>query len=243
MSRDLTYFVSDVHLGLDYKNPTRREERFVAFLRGIPADRTEALYMLGDIWDFWYEYEDVVPKGYLRVFSALLALMDAGVKVYFFEGNHDIWTYSYFESLGMVKLRQPHFTRIGGKRFCLGHGDGLGKGMHGYKFLKWVFHNRTLQRMFSALHPHWAFSLGNRWSRGSRLAKGETYRFMGEEEPLYQYLDSLKERADYYVFGHYHSHYEGNLPGGGRLMILRDWMDRSNWMVFDGTALTYVEPR
>ncbi len=241
MERNLTYFVSDVHLGLDYKDKARREARFVQFLRDIPAERTAALYMLGDIWDFWYEYEDVVPRGYVRVFAALLSLMDEGVKVYFFQGNHDVWTYSYFEQLGMVKLQQPHFVRIAGKRFCLGHGDGLGKGMTGYKILKWIFHNRTCQRLFSALHPHWAFGLGNNWSRGSRLAKGETYSFRGEDEPLYQYLVSLPEKADFYVFGHYHSHWEGNLPGGGRLLMLRDWMDRSNWAVFDGDTLRYVE--
>lgn len=243
MARNLTYFASDVHLGLDYKYPARREERFVAFLRSIPAAQTEALYLLGDIWDFWYEYDDVVPRGYVRVLAALTALIDDGVKVYFFPGNHDIWTYSYFESLGMVKLQQPHFVTIAGKRFCLGHGDGLGKGMYGYKFLQWIFHNRVLQKLFSTLHPHLAFSLGNRWSRGSRLAKGETYRFQGPEEPLYQYVDKMKERADYYIFGHYHSHYEANLPHGGRLLLTRDWMDRSNWYVFDGETVTYVEQK
>lgn len=243
MARNLTYFTSDVHLGLDHKDPARREERFVTFLRSIPAEQTEALYLLGDIWDFWYEYDDVVPRGYVRVFAALLDLMDAGVKVYFFRGNHDIWTYSYFESLGMVRLDQPHFVTIAGKRFCLGHGDGLGKGMLGYKLLQWIFHNRTLQRLFSTLHPHLAFGLGNRWSRGSRLAKGETYRFRGAEEPLYQYLDGMKARADYYIFGHYHSHFEGDLPHGGRLLLTRDWMDRSNWYVFDGETVTYVEQK
>ena len=93
--RNLTYFVSDVHLGLDVKNPADREARFVSFLQSIPKDKTEALYMLGDIWDFWYEYHDVVPKGYVRVFASLMDLMDAGVKVYFFQGNHDIWCYHY----------------------------------------------------------------------------------------------------------------------------------------------------
>ena len=241
MERNLTYFVADVHLGLDFKDKARREARFVKFLRDIPAESTQALYLLGDIWDFWYEYRDVVPRGYTKVFAALHALMDAGVKVYFFEGNHDIWTYSYFEELGLKKLEQPHFVRIDGKRFCLGHGDGLGKGMTGYKILKWIFCNKTIQALFSALHPRWAFSLGNNWSRGSRLAKGETYKFRGSDEPLYQYLDSLKDRADFYIFGHYHNHWEGSLPGGGHLLLLRDWMDRSNWAVFDGDTVRYIE--
>ena len=107
--RTLTYFVSDVHLGLDVKDPEDRERRFVKFLRSIPPERTEALYMLGDIWDFWYEYRDVVPKGYVRVFSTLMDLMDAGVKVYFFQGNHDIWCYWYFKELGMQILQQPYY--------------------------------------------------------------------------------------------------------------------------------------
>ena len=94
--RRLTYFVSDVHLGLNVRNPEDRERRFVSFLKSIDPQETEALYLLGDIWDFWYEWKDVVPKGYVRVFAALLDLMDGGVKVYFFQGNHDVWTYSYF---------------------------------------------------------------------------------------------------------------------------------------------------
>ena len=164
MKRTLTYFVSDVHLGLDVKDPAGREARFVQFLRSIPAERTETLYLLGDIWDFWYEYRDVVPKGYVRVFGALTDLMDRGVRVRFFPGNHDIWAYSYFESLGMEKLEQPYVTEIGGKRFCLGHGDGLGPGMRGYKIMRAAFHNRFLQILFSALHPWFAFRLA-----GARL--------------------------------------------------------------------------
>ena len=113
MPRNLTYFASDVHLGLQVSDPAGREARFVSFLRSIPAAETEALYLLGDIWDFWYEYRDVVPKGYVRVFGALTDLMDAGVKVYFFPGNHDIWAYGYFEELGMKILEQPYVTEIG----------------------------------------------------------------------------------------------------------------------------------
>ena len=118
MAEKLTYFVSDVHLGLQVGDPVERERRFVDFLNSLPP-QTEALYLLGDIWDFWYEYRDVVPKGYVRVFAALVSLMDRGVSVYFFQGNHDVWTYKYFEELGMVKLQQPALVEIAGKRFCL----------------------------------------------------------------------------------------------------------------------------
>ena len=227
-----SYFVADVHLGLQVADPAAREARFVSFLKGIPAAETEALYLLGDIWDFWYEYRDVVPKGYTRVFAALQDLMDAGVKVFFFEGNHDIWTYRYFEELGMVKLVQPHVARIGRRVFCLGHGDGLGPGMWGYKFMRSVFHNRFLQKCFSTLHPRIAFSLGNGWSRDSRLAKNIGYAFKGEEEPLYRFCASFREPVDFFVFGHYHC--AVSMPvGTARLLILQDWITCPNWLVYD----------
>jgi UDP-2,3-diacylglucosamine hydrolase len=159
-TRRLTYFVSDVHLGLKVADPDARERRFADFLNGLPQE-TDALYLLGDIWDFWYEYRDVVPKGYVRVLAALQNLMDRGVKVYFFQGNHDVWTYSYFEELGMKRLEQPAVVEIGDKVFCLGHGDGLGPVPMGYRFLRGVFHSRILQFLFSLLHPWLAFRLGN----------------------------------------------------------------------------------
>ena len=110
-----TFFVSDVHLGLQVKDPAGRERRFVEFVKSLPED-TKALYLLGDIWDFWYEYKHVVPKGYVRVFAALQELMDRGVDVYFFQGNHDVWTYSYFEELGMKRLEQPYLVEVGRQR-------------------------------------------------------------------------------------------------------------------------------
>ena len=147
MNRKLTYFVSDVHLGLQVDDPSAREARFVDFLRSLPEE-TAALYLLGDVWDFWYEYRDVVPKGYVRVFGAIADLIDRGVDVYFFQGNHDVWTYSYFEELGMKRLEQPSLVEIGGRMFCLGHGDGLGPVPLGYRFLRGVFHSRVLQFLF-----------------------------------------------------------------------------------------------
>ena len=237
--RTLTYFVSDVHLGLDVKDPAGREARFVRFLRSIPADRTETLYLLGDIWDFWYEYRDVVPRGYVRVFAALTDLMDAGVKVRFFTGNHDIWAYSYFESLGMERMEQPAVVKLAGKTFCLGHGDGLGPGMRGYKIMRAIFHNRFLQILFSGLHPWFAFRLGNGWSRRSRLAKDRPYVFRGADEPLYRWAVDFaaKEKVDYFIFGHYHAPVDLTLPGGARLMVLKDWMESSPYFLFDGAEV------
>ena len=238
MKRNLTYFVSDVHLGLQAFDPADREARFVSFLRGLPQE-TDALYMLGDIWDFWYEYRDVVPKGYVSVLSALQDLMDRGVKVYFFNGNHDIWTYSYFEKLGMKKLTQPCVVDIAGKKFCLGHGDGLGPTPFGYRVIKYIFNNRVVQRLFSTLHPWIAYRIGNIWSKHSRLSHNEHYEFKGEQEPLYQFAReySQEHEVDYFIFGHFHAAVDQSLPSGARLLLLKDWISSSPYICFDGTDL------
>ena len=232
--RSLVYFVSDVHLGLDVNEPAARERRFVAFLESIPKDKTRALYMLGDIWDFRYEYRDLVPKGYVKVFAALMALMDAGVEVFFFQGNHDIWCYHYFEDMGIRILQQPYLIEIGGKSFCLGHGDGLGP----YKLMRWLFRNKLCQRLFSSLlHPTLAFKIGKGWSKGSRLARNEEYHFKGEEEPLYKFAlkYSRNTKVDYFIFGHFHTKVDMTLPTGARLLVLKDWVNNqsSNFIVFD----------
>lgn len=234
-----SYFVSDVHLGLQVGDPAERESRFVAFLRSLPEE-TESLYLLGDVWDFWYEYRDVVPKGYIRVFSALQDLMDRGVSVYFFQGNHDVWTYSYFEELGMKKLSQPYCVEIAGKTFCLGHGDGLGPVPFGYRFLRGLFHNRLAQFLFSLLHPWIAFRFGNGWSKGNRLSHDKEYVFRGEDEPLYKFAESFsrENKVDYFVFGHYHESVDLELSSGSRLLILEDWITSSPFICFDGEAIT-----
>jgi UDP-2,3-diacylglucosamine hydrolase len=228
MSKKLTYFVSDVHLGLQVADPAAREARFVGFLRSLPEE-TAALYLLGDIWDFWYEYRDVVPKGYVRVLAAIQDLMDRGVDVYFLQGNHDVWTYSYFEELGMKKLVQPALVEIDGRVFCIGHGDGLGPVPMGYRFLRGVFHNRVLQFLFSMLHPWLAFRLGNGWSKNNRLARREEYHFRGEEEPLYKFAAEFEKenKVDCFVFGHYHCDVTMKTPAGADFIILKDWMDGS----------------
>ena len=238
MSRKLTYFVSDVHLGLQVNDPADREMRFVKFLQSLPED-TAAVYLLGDIWDFWYEYRDVVPKGYVRVFAALQTLMDRGVDVYFFQGNHDIWTYSYFEELGLKKLAQPCVVEIEGMRFCLGHGDGLGPTPFGYRLIKSIFNNKILQALFSMLHPWIAYRIGNVWSKRSRLSHKEQYVFRGADESLYQFSEkySQEHKVDYFIFGHYHTAVDEALPGGARLLILKDWMSSSPYICFDGTDL------
>lgn len=238
--RTLSYFASDVHLGLDVNDPKAREERFVRFLREIPADRTENLFLLGDVWDFWYEYRDVVPKGYSRVFSALQDLMDAGVKVCFCPGNHDVWAYSYFEELGIRKIQQPYLVEIGGKKFCVGHGHGLGPVGAGARLLNGVFQNRVAQILFSAVHPWFAFRFGNGWSRHNRLSRKEPYIFTLEKCPLTKFVNdyAAEHDVDFFVFGHYHVNVNEALPSGARLLMLGDWVrtDSYFFLVFDAAT-------
>ena len=222
--RSLVWFVSDVHLGLRTADPVEREARFVSFLKGIPRDSL-ALYLLGDIWDFWYEYRDVVPREGAHVVAELIALMDAGVQVYFFPGNHDLWCFSFFESIGMKRCSQPQLVEIGGKSFCLGHGDGLGGGSFSYRFLNCLFTSRFVQWLFSLLHPWLAYRLGTGWSGGKR-EKHDRYRFRGESEPLYKFAveQSSQVHVDYFIFGHFHDAVDMTLPGGARLIVLEDWI-------------------
>ena len=239
MARQGVYFVSDVHLGLNLRDPADREERFVRFLRSIPADRTKALYLLGDIWDFWYEYRHVVPKGSVRVLAALVDLVNAGVEVFFFPGNHDMWCFHYFEELGIKVLReQPQCVEIDGKCFCLGHGDGLGPVDRGYKFLKGVFGSRVVQALFSSLHPTIAFGLGHSWSKDSRVSHKE-YVFRGKDEPLCKFAEeySRSHAVDYFIFGHYHAHVDMQLECGARLMMTKSWIDDSPYLYFDGSSV------
>ena len=222
------YFVADVHLGLQVGDSADREARFVSFLRSIPVDTTRAVYLMGDIWDFWYEYKYVVPKGFVRVFAALLDLMDAGVSVFFLPGNHDMWCYHYFEELGVRVLQQPFCFEADGMSFCIGHGDGLGPVPRGYRLMHAVFSCRPIQRLFSTLHPTVAFAFGNGWSRRNRLSHAP-YRFRGEDEPLYRFAAQYEKdhAVDYFIFGHYHAEVDMTLPGGARLLMAKSWIDDS----------------
>lgn len=242
-NRNRTYFVADVHLGLDVMDPADREARFVSFLRSIDTASTDALYLLGDIWDFWYEYRDVVPKGYARVFAALQDMMAAGVRVCFFQGNHDVWSYSYFEELGMKRLVQPALVGIGGRIFCLGHGDGLGPVPGGYRVLRGFFHNKVAQTLFSMLHPWLAFRFGCGWSKKNRLARHEEYVFRNGDEPLYVFAEEFSKAhdVDYFIFGHYHVDVNMALPSGARLIILKDWLKGAPYLCYDSQDDTFVK--
>lgn len=239
--RNRYYFLSDTHLGLRFGDYARRERLFASFLQQIPKS-AKALYLLGDIFDFWYEYKDVIPRGYTRTLGALAALADAGVEVHFFNGNHDIWTYSYFErELGFImERRQPVVIKLSGKNFCLAHGDALVEGERGYKVLKAIFTCRPLQHLFSMLHPRLAFNFGYGWSRHNRLARGVQYEFREEREPIMQFAERFQQgrpegdKIDYFIFGHYHFDIERELENGGRLFLLGEGINKFDYLVFDG---------
>lgn len=247
--RDKYYFISDVHLGVYGHDVRRIEERFVALLGQAEKDAA-AVYLLGDIFDFWYEYRYVIPRGATRALGALARLCDSGVNVLYVPGNHDVWLYDYFQKeIGITVLQEPVVIEADGKRFCVGHGDSLGKADFGFRFVRWMFHNRFLQVLFSAIHPRWAFGLGYAWAAHSRKIKDvvprREYVFRGVEEPLYKFADDFgKEYSaqtgrsiDYYIFGHYHTPGRIAVSSGGELQILGCWADGGEYAVFDGERL------
>lgn len=248
--KNLYYFVSDVHLGLKTKDAKEHEAKFVSFLDSLPPN-TKALYLLGDIFDFWYEYKYVIPSGHTRALGRLAQLVDSGVEIFFFKGNHDLWAYDYFQrEIGMIILPQPSLVEIEGTRFCLGHGDGLGKVSLGFKFIRWMFYNRFLQLLFSAIHPRWALGIGYSWSGHSAVKRRKNkkqYKFQREDTPIYKFannygtsLSLASEKAvDYYVFGHYHAATQMEIPSGGKMIILGSWIGEPAYLVFDGESLSF----
>lgn len=241
-SLDPVFFVSDIHLGLRIDGVKEREMKFYNFLKSLPED-TAALYLLGDIFDFWYEYKFVIPSGHTRVLGKLAELVDRGVEVVFVNGNHDIWTYRFLQDeIGLKVFSKPIEVDICGSIFYLGHGDGLGYSSFGYKFLQFLFKNRIIQVLFSSLHPRWAFGLGYAWSKHTRLAKVQSdnkYVFRGEVEPIYKYANSIGQRKkiDYFIFGHFHSPYRAVLPSGAELIILGEWINNFDYLVFEGDKI------
>jgi len=229
------FFVSDVHLGLNVCEPVEREKRFVAFLDSLPPE-TASLWLMGDIFDFWFEYKYVVPKGYTRVFGSLARLSDSGVNIYFFRGNHDMWSFGYFEKeLGFCTIEQPHIVRIGDRNFCLGHGDAVGEGDRSYKVLKWIFNNRFFQWCLKQVHPRWTFSFARRWSKHNRLSKNERYDFREVGKSVIDFAEKFgrENNIDYFIFGHYHAPAQIELSYGGKLEMLGEWINDNDFLLFD----------
>jgi UDP-2,3-diacylglucosamine hydrolase len=242
-----TYFISDLHLGASYLGSTHDKERqIVDFLMSIKEDADE-LYLLGDILDYWFEYRTVAPRGYLRFFGALATLADAGVKIKWFIGNHDIWLFDYLANeIGLEVVDGVVVEQIKGKKFLLSHGDGVGKLPRGFRFIRSVFRNRVCQKLYSAIHPRWTIPFAHGWSRHSRLAELEPTPWRGEQEPLLSYAQTTLQAdpsIDYFVFGHRHLMIDQELSPTSRLIVLGDWLSHYSYARFDGTSLQLLQFR
>lgn len=237
-----TYFASDFHLGTHGRLTSReRERQIVRWLDQIAADAAE-LYLVGDIFDYWFEYRKVVPKGYIRLLGKLASLREQGLPIYFFTGNHDMWMFRYLqEELEIPIYRQPISREIGGKQFLIGHGDGLGPGDHGYKFIKSIFSNPACQWLFERLHPNAGLWLMTTFSGTSRKARPADPEFHGEDkERLVKFCNNYLDMApvDYFVFGHRHLPIDFTLKNGkSRYINLGDWIVFNSYAVFDGENL------
>ncbi len=236
-----TYFASDFHLGATGQlSSTEREQKIVRWLDFVKDDAAH-IYLLGDVFDFWFEYKQVIPKGYTRLFGKLAELTDAGIPITFFIGNHDMWMFRYFEEeLGIPILRKPKSIDISGKKFLIGHGDGLGPGDHGYKFIKKIFANPTCQWFFARIHPNLGVGIASYWSRKSRAAQKyeSVNHWLGEDkEWLAQYANQKLDETffDYFVFGHRHIPIDLTLNNGkSRYINLGEWLSQYSYAVFDG---------
>lgn len=242
------YFLSDAHLGsLAIPHARTQERRLVNFFDSI-KHKADAIYLLGDIFDFWHEYKYVVPKGYTRLLGKISELTDMGVEVHFFTGNHDLWVHDYFEKeCGMTIHRQSTTLEIYGKVFYLAHGDGLGSTDRSFRFLRSVFHNATCQRLFAALHPRWGMAFGLEWARRSRMKRvdGKEPEYQGEDnEELIRFAkDYLSTHPDinYFIFGHRHIELDLMLSRTTRAIILGDWITEFSYAVFDGEHMLLEE--
>ncbi|WP_426058666.1 UDP-2,3-diacylglucosamine diphosphatase [Hymenobacter sp. B1770] len=235
------YFASDFHLGApDAASSLARERRIVRWLDEVSQDAA-AIYLLGDIFDFWFEYKHAIPRGFSRLQGKLAELTDGGLPITIFTGNHDMWMFGYFtQEMGIPVLRHEVSQRIGSQLFHIGHGDGLGPKDHKYKLLKRVFTSPVAQWLFGWVHPNFGIGIANKWSRHSRLQNGEAdAKYFGEEEWLLQYCREVEAGThhDYYVFGHRHLPLNVAVGPGSRYVNLGEWVNYCSYGVYDGKEL------
>ncbi|WP_053976722.1 UDP-2,3-diacylglucosamine diphosphatase [Mangrovimonas xylaniphaga] len=236
------YFASDNHLGAPTQEASRpREQKFVAWLDEIKQDAA-AIFLIGDLFDFWFEYKTVVPKGFTRTLGKLAEISDSGIPIYFFVGNHDLWMDGYFEEeLNIQVYHEPQEFTFNDTTFFIGHGDGLGPGDKGYKRMKKVFTNPFSKWLFRWLHPDLGVKLAQYLSVKNKLISGdEDAAFLGEDkEWLVQYSRRKLEdkHRDYFVFGHRHLPMEIDLGNNAKYINLGDWINYYTYGVFDGKEM------
>ncbi|MBK6266659.1 UDP-2,3-diacylglucosamine diphosphatase [Marivirga sp. S37H4] len=233
------YFASDFHLGAPNKKESlQRELKIINWLDSI-KDTAEAIFLVGDIFDFWHEYKHVIPKGFIRFQGKLAELVDAGIPIFFFTGNHDMWMFGYFtEELGIPIFRKPQVLVSGNKRILIGHGDGLGPGDYQYKILKKIFENKICQWLFRQIHPDLGMRIANKWSAQSRISSSteETDNFLGEGEWLWTFAKEKEkeEHFDCYIFGHRHLPIDKPVGENSRYINLGEWVHFSTFVEFNG---------
>lgn len=241
------YFISDFHLGAPNAEASlEREKKIVRWLDEVKHDAKE-IFLLGDVFDFWFEYRHAIPKGFVRLQGKIAEITDSGIAVHWFIGNHDMWIFDYIPNELGVQLHKTEITReFSGKKFFIGHGDALGPGDRGYKFIRSVFRNKICQWLFARFHPNFGISLARFFSRKSRVATGDNdARFYGEQkEMLIQFCkDHLKkEPIDYFIFGHRHLPIDFKFENGSRYVNTGDWINYFSFAVFDGTDLKLISP-
>ena len=245
----MVYFISDAHLGSRLvEDPKKHEKKLVDWLEKVKADAT-AIYLLGDMFDFWFEYKTVVPKGYVRFLGKLAELIDAGIDIHFFTGNHDIWTFGYLErEVGLIVHRTAQTLKIGTKHFYLAHGDGLYTEDKGFKIIRSVFHSSLAQKLFGLLPPRLGQEFGFAWSKKNReKIRHIENKFLGEENEnlvvfAKQYVETHND-IDFLVFGHRHIALDLQINNNKRVVILGDFVSIFSYGVFDGENfwLEYIE--
>jgi len=236
------YFLSDFHLGAPNAEVSLiREKKIVQFLDEIKKD-AEQIFIVGDLFDFWYEYKKVVPRGYTRILGKLAELTDSGIAIHFFVGNHDMWMNDYFQKeLNILVYFEPKTFEFNNKKFMIGHGDGLGPGDAGYKFIKKIFRNKICQSLFGLLPPYIGMGIAHYFSNKSRSREDSNIEvFLGEEnEWLLTYSKEVlqKEHVHYFIFGHRHLPIDFSLNENSRYVNLGEWINYNSYAVFDGNDL------
>lgn len=235
ISNEKIYFASDLHLGFpNYRQGRDREIIFVKWLDQIKHDATK-LFLLGDVFDFWFEWKHVVPRGYTRFLGKIAELSDMGIEIHFFIGNHDVWIFDYLEEeLNVTIHKGPFEIKNHETTVFMAHGDGLGPGDHAYKMLKKVFHNKTLQWMFARIHPNFAMWIANKWSVSSRLGQDKPKSF-GENEWLFQFAKEKYETEPYnlFIFGHRHIPEIIDINSNSKYVNLGDWVLHNTFGVLE----------
>jgi len=246
IAKGKSYFISDVHLGVpDYNSSLIREKKMVAWLESISTD-AKNLFILGDIFDMWFDYKHVAPRGYVRLLGQLAKMSDNGINIHYFVGNHDMWIFDYFEKeIGLNIYREPQTFDLDGKKVLMGHGDGLGSGDLKYKFIKKVFANGFNQWLFARLHPNFALGIASFFSNRSRIANGNfEENYNGDEnEMLVQYCkEKLKEQHyDYFIFGHRHIAMDISVGENSNYINLGEWVKNPHIAVFEDKKLSLIK--